>query len=232
MIFANYGIQCSPEDFTVKTVNLYELVETAAMHFDLPMPTIVVQNTGRPNAAAAGPTARLGALMITTGLLTQLEEDELLSIIGHELSHLRAHDPLIMFIVSTLEYLFRFYIIWPYLFVGGFLSYWLYTSFAFSIIYSIGKVLESRADLDSAKAVGQPLVMAEALRKITYRQLLSITYDESRTQRYRRLEWLRMDPHPPTYFRIQQLENLKAPEIISHTLLKAIKNNINGFLEA
>jgi heat shock protein HtpX len=232
IIFSNYGIQCSSEDFTVKTINLYEIVETAANNFDLPMPVIVVQNTVLPNAAAAGPTPKLGTIMITTGLLTQLDEDELLSIIGHELSHLRAHDPLIMFTVSTLEYLFRFYVIWSYLFVFGFFSYWLYTMLAFSFIYFIGKFLESRADLDSVKAIGQPLVMAEALRKIVYRQLFTTNRDMSRSQGSRRAEWLRMDPHPPAYFRIQQLERLEAADLSSSTLLKAIKDNIRGFLEA
>ena len=230
MIFSNYGIQCSPKDFIIKTINLYDIVETAANNFALPLPSIVVQNTVLPNAAAAGPTAKLGTIMITTGLLSQLDEDELLSIIGHELSHLRAHDPLTMFTVSTLEYLFRFYIIWPLLFVFGFFSYWLYTLVAFSFIYFIGKFLESRADLDSVKVVGQPLVMAEALRKITYRQLFTPTVPRSQSDR--RAEWLRMDPHPPAYFRIQQLERIEAPELISNTLLKAIKDNIRGFLEA
>lgn len=232
MVFSNYGIQCSPEDFIVKTINLYKIIEIAANNFTLPLPTIVVQNTTLPNAAAAGPSAKLGTIIITTGLLTQLDEDELLSIIGHELSHLRAHDSLVMFSVSTLEYLFRFYILWSYLFVFGFFSYWLYTLLAFSFIYFIGKFLESRADLDSVKAVGQPLVMAEALRKITYQQLLTSNRNIRRSQGFRRAEWLRMDPHPPAYFRIQQLERLKTPDLISSTLLKAIKDNIKGFLEA
>jgi heat shock protein HtpX len=231
-IFSRYGIHCSPDDFIVKTINLYHIVETAADAFAVPVPTIVVQNTSLPNAAAAGPTAQLGTILITTGLLTQLDEDELVNIIGHELSHLRAHDPLTMFAISTLEYLFRFYIIWPFLFTFGFFSYWLYTSLAFSLIYFIGKFLESRADLDSANAFGQPMVLAEALRKITFRQLTPLTANTSTSRGNRRAEWLRMDPHPPAYFRIQQLERLEPSELTSSTLLKAIKDNIQGFFDA
>jgi len=231
-VFANYGIDCKPQDFSVKTVNLFEIVKKASYNFGLPMPKIVVANTIIPNAAAAGPSPRLGTIMVTTGIMTQLEEDELLSVVGHELSHLKAHDPLVMFSLSSAEYLLRFYVFWPYLFFFGFYFYWVYFIVAIGLIYFFGKFLEGRADLDSAKMIGQPKVMAEALRKIAFRRLFPLYKREPAFRSYRRSEWLRFDPHPPAYFRIAQLEGLEEPERIKHTFLRSVKDALRGFLRA
>ncbi len=170
--------------------------------------------------------------MVTTGIMTQLEQDELLSVVGHELSHLRAHDPFVMFALSSAEYLLRFYVFLPYLFFFGFYSFWLYFIVAIGLIYFFGKFLEGRADLDSAKKIGQPKVMAEALRKIAFRRLFPLKKREPSFRGHRRSEWLRFDPHPPAYFRIAQLERLQSPEKIEHTFLKSVKDALKGFLRA
>ncbi|MFQ6126565.1 MAG: M48 family metallopeptidase [Candidatus Heimdallarchaeota archaeon] len=232
-VFTSYGITCEPEDFSVKKVNLFQIVQNAAKKFGFPtIPRIVVVNTIIPNAAASGPSVRFGTVMVTTGIMTQLEEDELFNVIGHELSHLKAHDPLVMSTLSSMEFFLRFYVFWPFLFYFGFLSYWLYFMVAMSLIYFFGKFLESRADLDSAKMIGQPKVMAEALRKIAFRRLFPLQKREPAFRGYRRSEWLQLDPHPPAYFRIAQLESLEEPEKIKHTFLKSIKENFKGFLRA
>ena len=89
-IFSDYGLNCNAENLSVKRINVYQIVKKAAEKFYLTLPKIVVKNTIIPNAAAAGPNASLGTVLITTGILNQLEEDELLSVIGHEMSHLKA----------------------------------------------------------------------------------------------------------------------------------------------
>jgi heat shock protein HtpX len=231
-VFASYGIDCEPKDFSVKKVNLFQIVKKASNNFGLRMPKIVVANTIIPNAAAAGPSPGLGTIMVTTGIMTQLEEDELLSVIGHELSHLKAHDPLVMSSLASAEYLLRFYVFLPYLFFFGFISFWIYFLVAIGLIYFFGKFLESRADLDSAKMIGQPKVMAEALRKIAFKRLFPLYKREPSFRGYRRSEWLRFDPHPPAYFRIAQLEGLEEPKKIKHTFLKSIKDALKGFLRA
>ena len=231
-VFANYDIDCEPEDFSVKKVNLFQIVKKASNSFGYPMPKIVVTNTIIPNAAAAGPSPGLGTIMVTTVIMTQLEEDELLSVIGHEMSHLKAHDPLVMSSLASAEYLLRFYVFLPYLFFFGFISFWIYFIVAIGLIYFFGKFLESRADLDSAKIIGQPKVMAEALRKIAFKRLFPLYKREPSFRGYRRSEWLRFDPHPPAYFRIAQLEGLEEPEKMKHTFLKSIKDALKGFLRA
>lgn len=112
-IFSEYGIDCSVKNLSVKRINVYQIVNKTAEKFGLSMPKIVVSNNILPNAAAAGPSASSGTVMITLGILTQLEEDELFSVIGHEMSHLKAHDSLAMSFLSSLEFLLCFYVFLP-----------------------------------------------------------------------------------------------------------------------
>jgi heat shock protein HtpX len=231
-IFSQYGIDCKSENISVKRVNVYQLVKRAAEKFGLKLPKIVVSNTIIPNAAAAGPSAGLGTVLITTGILTQLEEDELFSVIGHEMSHLKAHDPMVMSSLSSLEFLLRFYVFLPYIAAFGVIFFWIYFIVAIGLIYFFGKFLEARADLDSAKVIGQPKVLAEALRKISFKRLFPLYKREPAFKGYRRSEWLRFDPHPPAYYRIAHLESLEEPEKIQHTFLRTVKDNIKGFLRA
>ncbi len=230
--FKRYGIDCQSDSFSVKRVNLFQIVKSAADEFGLSVPQTVVINSVIPNAAASGPSSKLGVMMVTTGIMTQLEEDELKTVIGHELSHLKSHDPLVMSSIFSVEFLLRFYVFLPYLFFFGLISFWFYFILALGLIFFFGKFLESRADLDSAKIIGQPKVLAEALRKIAFKRLFPLFKRGPQFSGYRRTEWLQFDPHPPIYFRIAQLENLKEPAKLKHTFLTAVKDNLKGFLRA
>src|SRR3990170_846983 len=95
-VFAKYGVACQSENLSAKKVNVYELVKKIADKFGFPMPKIVVSNTMLPNAAASGPSPSRGIVLITTGLLVQLEESEIESILGHEFGHLKGRDPLLL----------------------------------------------------------------------------------------------------------------------------------------
>jgi Zn-dependent protease with chaperone function len=80
--------------------------------------------------------------------------------------------------------------------------------------------------------MGQPKVMAEALRKIGFKRLFPLNKREPEFREYRRSEWLRFDPHPPIYHRIAQLEKLENPEKIRHTFFRTVKENLKGFFRA
>ncbi|MEM2940754.1 MAG: M48 family metalloprotease [Thermoproteota archaeon] len=219
---SQYGLECTVENASIKTVNLYEVVKEAADRFRLPIPKIVVSNTIMPNAAASGPWPSRGIILVTTGLLVQLNEKEALSVLGHEFSHLKGRDPLILFLLTSLEYLLRFYVFWPLLYLFGYF----YILFALGVVYFIAKFFESKADLESAIRIGEPQTLANALRKIGFHRLQLET-----TRGYALQEWIGWDPHPPVYFRIARLESLKEPEKIKHPLIRSIKDNIHGFLE-
>ncbi|MFQ6050196.1 MAG: M48 family metalloprotease [Candidatus Hydrothermarchaeota archaeon] len=222
-VFSEYRIPCVEENFTVKKINLYEIVKMAAEKFNLPLPKIVVADTLVPNAAAIGSGPDSGVIMITTGIMTQLEENELLNVIGHELSHLKNRDPLVLFGLFGTEFLLRVYIFFPFIIIFPLI----YLLFVFSSLFFVGKFLEARSDLESAIKIGQPAVMANALRKIGYRRL-----HYERIPSHRIMEWIGFDPHPPMYFRISRLEKLKEPVRVSYPLIRSIKDCIIGFFEA
>jgi len=225
-VFTKHGFECKPENLSTKTVNVYELVKKTAEKFSLPIPKVVTANTMIPNAAASGPSPSRGVVLITTGLLVQLEEDEILSVIGHEFSHLKSRDPLVLFGLVAGEFLFRFYVILP-LFPVIFSSYVffiLYFWLVMALIYFIAKFFEAKCDLVSAMVIGQPKVLAEALEKIGFRRLQYERYPSYRLQR-----WIGWEPHPPVSFRVNRLRNLEVPVKVTHPLFQSIKDVTKGF---
>ena len=180
-----------------------------------------------PNAAASGPSPSQGVMLITTGLLVQLEEDEILGVVGHEFSHLKGRDTLVFFGLSSIEYLLRVYVTWPLVMYFGLFYFYLYSFVALGLVYFIAKFFEGKSDLEAAKVLGQPKILAEALTKIGFQRL-----QLERLPSYRIMEWIGWDPHPPIYFRVDQLERLEAPEKLERPLVQSIKNNIRGFLGA
>jgi heat shock protein HtpX len=227
-VFGKHGIACESENLAVKKVNIYELVKKVADKFGFPVPKIVVANTMVPNAAASGPSPSRGVVLITTGLLVQLEEPEVVSVLGHEFGHLKGRDPLLLYGLTSAEFLFRFYVLFT-LFPLIFTSFLFFAYFwaVMVVIFFIAKFFEARADLVSAIKMGQPEVLAGALEKIGFQRLL---YE--RTPSYRLQEWLGLDPHPPIYFRVDRLEKLEAPTEIKHPLIQSIKDVVSGFRES
>ncbi len=219
-VMLRYGFECKPDWMSTRQVNVYEIVKKVSDRFGLPVPRITILNNMLPNAAASGPNPSRGVILITTGLLVQLEDDEILSVVGHEFSHLKGRDPLVLFGLTSSEYLLRAYVLWPLVVTFGLL----YIFVSLSLVYFVAKFFEGRADLESAIRIGKPKALAEALEKIGFQKLRS-----ERVPSYRVLEWTGLDPHPPMYFRIDRLEKLE-PEEIRHPLVQSIRDNIRGFL--
>jgi len=227
-VMAKHGLECLPENMGTKTLNVYQLVQQTTEKFNLPVPRIAISNTMVPNAAASGPSPSHGIVLITTGLLVQLEEDEILTVLGHELSHLKSRDPFVLFGIVASEYLFRVFFLVNYF--PLFFAYFglLYFVFIMGAIYFVAKFFEARADLESAIKIKNPKVLAEALRKIGFRRL-----QFERSPAYRLQDWITWDPHPPLYFRVARLEKMeKAPVEVKHTLFQSAKDCIRGFFAA
>jgi heat shock protein HtpX len=101
----------------------------------------------------------------------------------------------------------------------------------FWAIFFFGKFLESRADLEAALISGKPKVMSESLKKIGFRRLvLEERFLEPGGSRLG--EWLRMDPHPPLYFRIQRLEALDLANPPKHPFLSSVRAVTSGFVNS
>jgi len=222
-VMSKHGLECLPENMATKTVNVYELVEKTTEKYGLPVPKVALSNTMIPNAAAAGPSPKHGIVLVTTGLLVQLDEEEILAVLGHELSHLNSRDPFVLFGLVGGEYLLRIFVLWPYIQNFGLL----YVLFILGAIYFVAKFFEARADLESAIRIGNPKVLAGALRKIGFRRL-----QFERSPSYRIQDWITWDPHPPIYFRVERLEKLETRQEVKHTLVQSAKDCIRGFFAA
>jgi heat shock protein HtpX len=227
-IFSKYGLACSPENLSAKKVNIYELVEKTRQKFGFPMPKIVVSNTMLPNAAASGPSPSRGTVLITTGLLAQLNEDEIISVLGHEFGHLKGRDPLALFGLMSTEFLFRFYVLLPFVpLIFTSLLFLVYFWAIMTLIFFIAKFFEARADLTSAIVIRQPKILAEALEKIGFKRLL---YE--RVPSFRIQEWTSLDPHPPIYFRVARLRKLQDTTHIKYPLFQSAKEVTRGFIDS
>jgi heat shock protein HtpX len=201
-------------------------VKKIADKFGFPMPEIVVSNTMVPNAAASGPSPSRSVVLLTTGILVQLEEEEILSVLGHEFGHLEGRDPLILYGLTSAEFLFRFYVLFPlFPFIFSSFLFFVYFWAVMVVIFFIAKFFEARADLLSAIVIGQPGILADSLEKIGFQRLL---YE--RTPSFRVQEWVGLDPHPPIYFRVNRLDKLETPVKIKYPLIQSIRDVISGFI--
>ena len=219
-VFREYGFHCQPDLKVSRVIDVYSIVKEAASKFNISMPKVALSNTMIPNAAATGPSPNRGLVLITTGLLVQLEEDEILSVVGHEMGHLSGRDPIILFSIISAEFILRFTILFPLVVISPLV----YLIVALGFIFFVAKFFETRADLLSAMKIGHPQVLASALRKIGYQRLHAERISPTRLP-----SWINFDPHPPIYFRIDRLEGMKTPVKVKNPLLKSAKDVVDGF---
>jgi heat shock protein HtpX len=168
---------------------LHDLVERIVARNNLSKPRIAVINTRMPNAFATGKTPKSSIVAVTTGLMDQLDTEELEGVIAHELAHIKNRDVLILTLASIFSmiawYLMRFGMYGAMFGGGGGGSYgrrgneggaamllilliaivtWIAS---FLIIRAISRYREYVADRDSALITGKPSKLASALLKIS-----------------------------------------------------------------
>jgi len=222
-ILSKHGVRANLNDIEMITRNVYGVVERVSEKFHRDPPRIVIANSLVSNASATGISTKHSSIMITAGSLEDLNEAELESVVGHELGHIKGHDPTILFAVTSLEF---FGYLWFPIFLTEPLIYFV---LIFGAIFSIGKVLETRADTESAITLGYPQTMASALTKIGLRQL----YHEKYSPTAKLLDWFQFDPHPPIYFRIERMSEFKLDgHEYKHTFLISLRDCIKGFISA
>jgi heat shock protein HtpX len=163
---------------------LHDLVERIVARNNLPKPRIAVVNTQMPNAFATGKTPKSSIVAVTTGLMDQLDTEELEAVIAHELAHIKNRDVLVLTLASLFStvawYLMRFS-----MFGGMYGGYGrrggrdsggamllilvaIITWFvSFLIIRAISRYREFVADRDGALMTGKPSKLASALLKIS-----------------------------------------------------------------
>jgi heat shock protein HtpX len=217
----------------VEYPRLHEIVEKLSTNNGLPKPKVAMVNSNVPNAFATGKSPKSSLVAVTTGLLDLLDEDELEAVIGHELTHVRSRDVLVLTLASLFSMValslmqFGFY--------GGLQSRnrnsagsgaivllvavitWLVS---YLIIRAISRYREYSADRGGAIMTGKPDKLASALLKISGK-IKVIPANELRN--VQKLNALFIIPalsgssianlfstHPPVEKRVQKLKEMKS----------------------
>ena len=102
---------------------LHAMIERLSAMADMPKPKkIAMMETHVPNAFATGRNPKNSVVAVTRGLMSRLDEKEIEAVLGHELSHIRHRDVMVMtwasIIVIAAGYLLQM-LFWIGLF-GGF----------------------------------------------------------------------------------------------------------------
>ena len=160
---------------------LYSDVEELAQIAGLPMPRVYMIPEQAPNAFATGRDPHHSAVAVTQGIMRLLNRSELKGVIAHELAHIRNRDILIGSVAATiagaityLAYMAQFAAI----FGGrggnrrgggmlGLLAMAIIAPMAAMIVrMAISRTREFGADKTGAEICGNPLYLADALRKL------------------------------------------------------------------
>jgi heat shock protein HtpX len=80
----------------------YTVAENLSIAAGLPKPKLYVIDDSAPNAFATGRDPKHAVVCATTGLLDKLDRTELEGVIGHELTHVKNYDTLLMSLVAVM----------------------------------------------------------------------------------------------------------------------------------
>ncbi|MFC1897881.1 M48 family metalloprotease, partial [Chloroflexota bacterium] len=79
---------------------LHRMIAELAESAHLPKPRVGISQLAIPNAFAFGRTRRDGRVCVTQGILDLLGRDELQAVLGHEMSHIKHRDMIIITLLS------------------------------------------------------------------------------------------------------------------------------------
>lgn len=178
IVLAMYGAKGVSE---ADAPQLYDIVKDLTMRAGLPMPRVYIVDNDTPNAFATGRNPRHAAVAVTTGIMRILNREELSGVIGHELAHIRNRDILISTVAATvagaISYL-AYMAQWVAIFGGrgnderggnpiALILMMVIAPLAATIIQlAISRSREYGADETGASISGNPLYLANALRKL------------------------------------------------------------------
>ncbi|MCM8820489.1 MAG: zinc metalloprotease HtpX [Candidatus Omnitrophica bacterium] len=172
--------QVTPEE----SPSLYRIVGELTQKASLPMPKIYIIPSATPNAFATGRGPAHSAVAVTSGIMEILNENELKGVLAHELGHIKNRDILVATVAATIAgaiTMLARMLQWAAILGGGRDDrrqgniFTLVAMLAFAILAPIAAIIvqmaisrgrEYIADEDGAKLAGNPMYLAEALRKL------------------------------------------------------------------
>jgi heat shock protein HtpX len=177
------GMYGAREVSEAEAPELYSIVRTLSQKAGLPMPKVYIIDADQPNAFATGRNPRHGAVAVTTGIMRLLDRNELAGVISHELAHIKNRDILVSTIAATIagaiSYLAQM-AQWAMIFGGrrdddeggnpiAALVMMIVAPIAAMLVQlAISRTREYGADAGGARIVGNPLYLANALKKLHY----------------------------------------------------------------
>lgn len=159
---------------------LHRMVGELAERARLPKPKVGISQLAIPNAFAFGKSQGDGRVCVTQGILNLLSKDELKAVLGHELSHIKHRDMVIITLLSAIP-LIMYWIAWSMMFRGmggqrqgggyaaliGLGAFILYFITNLLVLYG-SRIREYYADQGSVKLGNEPQYLASALYKLVY----------------------------------------------------------------
>ena len=180
-----------PGETTSNLPELLNVVKEMSLAAGIPCPSVYVVHDSDPNAFTIGTSSSDNSIIVTSGLLSRLERDELQGVIAHEISHIRNSDTRLMTIITILfgavlllsEWMKKSFIFGGFTgsqipgigwFLRGILfGAWLLTLLLSPLIARIVAMAVSRqreylADAGGAELTRNPKVLARALTKLEH----------------------------------------------------------------
>lgn len=160
---------------------LYNMVARLSQTAGLPMPKVYIIEQDQPNAFATGRNPEHGAVAVTTGIMRILTRDELEGVMAHELAHIKNRDILVATVAAAIagaiSYLAQM-AQWAMIFGGRSDSEERGNPIAALVMMIVGPIAamlvqmaisrsrEYGADDGGAKICGNPMHLANALKKL------------------------------------------------------------------
>ncbi|MEZ5667799.1 MAG: zinc metalloprotease HtpX [Alphaproteobacteria bacterium] len=156
----------------------HDIVAELARRADLPMPKVYLIDNPQPNAFATGRNPQNAAVAATTGLLRNLNAQEVAGVMAHEMAHVKSRDTLTMTVTATVAGAISMLANFGLFFGGGnsrdnplgglgVLLVAILAPFAAMMVqFAISRSREYEADRIGAEICGNPLWLANALAKL------------------------------------------------------------------
>ena len=159
---------------------LHQVVAELSQKANIPKPKIGISQISLPNAFAFGRSLGDGRVCVTQGIQKLLTKEELKAVLGHEISHLKHRDMMIMTLLSVIP-LILYWIAWSFMWGGmggrrqgggyaaliGMGAMLLYFLTNLLVLYG-SRIREYYADENSCKLGNPPQNLASALYKLVY----------------------------------------------------------------